>query len=99
LASTTPENHPPALRGRRPRVLRHCVRLGPGGHRRFAKILADPNSRLLLGAHIISPQASALIQPLIQAMSLGNTIDELASEVLYIHPALPELIQQALLEL
>ena len=65
----------------------------------FAKILADPDTRLLLGAHIIGPQASILIQPLIQAMCLGNTVDELASGVLYIHPALTEVIQQALLEL
>jgi hypothetical protein len=38
----------------------------------FAKILADPDTRLLLGAHIIGPQASILIQPLIQAMCLGK---------------------------
>jgi mycothione reductase len=65
----------------------------------FAKILADPDTRLLLGAHIIGPQASILIQPLIQAMCLGNTVDEVASGVLYIHPALTEVIQQALLDL
>ena len=65
----------------------------------FVKILADPASRLLLGAHIIGPQASALIQPLIQAMCLGNTVDEVASGVLYIHPALTEVIEQALLDL
>lgn len=65
----------------------------------FAKILADPGTRLLLGAHIIGPQASTLIQPFIQALCLGNTIDELATAVLYIHPALTEVIDQALLEL
>jgi mycothione reductase len=65
----------------------------------FAKILADPDTRLLLGAHIIGPQASILIQPLIQAMCLGNTVDEVASGVLYIHPALTEVVQQALLDL
>jgi mycothione reductase len=65
----------------------------------FAKILADPDTRLLLGAYIIGPQASILIQPLIQAMCLGNTVDEIASGVLYIHPALTEVIQQALLDL
>jgi mycothione reductase len=65
----------------------------------FAKILADPGTRLLLGAHIIGPQASILIQPLVQAMCLGNTVDEVASGVLYIHPALTEVIEQALLGL
>ncbi len=65
----------------------------------FVKVLADPATRLLLGAHIIGPQASTLIQPLIQAMCLGNTVDQLASGVLYIHPALTEAVEQALLEL
>jgi mycothione reductase len=65
----------------------------------FVKVLADPATRLLLGAHIIGPQASTLIQPLIQAMCLGSTADEVASGVLYIHPALTEVIEQALLEL
>jgi mycothione reductase len=65
----------------------------------FVKILADPGTRLLLGAHIIGPQASTLIQPLIQAMCLGNTADQVASGVLYIHPALTEVVEQALLEL
>ena len=65
----------------------------------FVKVLADPGTRLLLGAHIIGPQASTLIQPLIQAMCLGNTADQLARSVLYIHPALTEVIEQALLDL
>ena len=65
----------------------------------FVKILADPASRLILGAHVLGPQAATLIQPLIQAMCLGSTADEVASGVLYIHPALTEVIEQALLEL
>ena len=65
----------------------------------FVKILADPETRLLLGAHILGPQASTLIQPLIQAMCLGNTADEVATAVLYIHPALSETVEQALLAL
>jgi mycothione reductase len=65
----------------------------------FVKVLADPASRLLLGAHIIGPQASTLIQPLIQAMCLRNTVDQIATEVLYIHPALTEAVEQALLDL
>ena len=65
----------------------------------FVKILADPATRLLLGAHLIGPQASTLIQPLLQAMCLGNTVDQLATGVLYIHPALTEVVEQALLAL
>ena len=65
----------------------------------FVKVLADPATRLLLGAHILGPQASTLIQPLVQAMYLGNTADQVASGVLYIHPALTEVVEQALLGL
>jgi mycothione reductase len=65
----------------------------------FVKVIADPATRLLLGAHILGPQASTLIQPLIQAMCLGSSADQIACGVLYIHPALTEVIEQALLEL
>ena len=65
----------------------------------FVKVLADPATRLLLGAHLMGPQASTLIQPLIQAMCLGTTVDQLARGVLYIHPALTEAVEQALLGL
>ncbi len=65
----------------------------------FVKVLADPATGRLLGAHLIGPQASTLIQPLIQAMCLGNTVDQVASGVLYIHPALTEAVEQALLAL
>ncbi len=65
----------------------------------FVKVLADAESRLLLGAHIVGPQAATLIQPLIQAMCLGNTADQVARDVIYIHPALTEAVEQALLEL
>jgi len=65
----------------------------------FVKVLAEPSTRLLLGAHIIGPQAATLLQPLLQAMMLGNTVDELARGVLYVHPALTEVLEQALLDL
>nr|MDQ6946728.1 mycothione reductase [Actinomycetota bacterium] len=65
----------------------------------FVKVLADPATRRLLGAHIIGPQASTLIQPLLQAMCLGTTVDDVATAVLYIHPALSEVVEQALLAL
>ena len=65
----------------------------------FVKVIADRGRRTLLGAHLIGPQAATLIQPLLQAMMLGQTADQLAREVLYIHPALTEVVEQALLEL
>ena len=65
----------------------------------FAKVLADPDTRRLLGAHIIGPQAPTLIQQLIQGFQFGLTVDEMARGQLYIHPALTEVVEQALLEL
>ncbi|MET8537601.1 mycothione reductase [Streptomyces sp. NPDC005065] len=65
----------------------------------FVKVLANPVDRTILGAHIIGPQAATLIQPLIQAMTLGLTVDRIGRDVLYIHPALTEAVEQALLDL
>ena len=63
----------------------------------FVKLLADPDSRLLLGAHILGPQAPTLIQQLITGMAAGLTVDRMARGQLYIHPAMPEVVEQALL--
>ena len=65
----------------------------------FAKLLADPATGALLGAHIIGPQSPTLIQTLIQAMSFGLSARDLARGQYWIHPAMPELIENALLSL
>ncbi|MFI6101432.1 mycothione reductase [Lentzea sp. NPDC051213] len=65
----------------------------------FAKLLADPATGQLLGAHIIGPQASTVIQPLIQAMSFGLDAKTMARGQYWIHPAMPELVENALLGL
>jgi len=65
----------------------------------FMKLLADPESGRLLAAHIVGPQAATLIQPLVQAIYLDNTVEQLARHVLYIHPAVTEVIAQTLLAL
>lgn len=65
----------------------------------FCKVLADPDTRLLFGAHIIGPQASLLIQSLIQGMEFGLTVDEMAQGQIYIHPALSEVVDGALRKL
>ncbi|MEV5412138.1 mycothione reductase [Thermopolyspora sp. NPDC052614] len=67
--------------------------------RNFCKLIADAETRMLLGAHIIGPYASMLIQQLIQGMRFGQTVDEMARGMLYIHPALSELVENALLKL
>lgn len=64
----------------------------------FCKVIAGPD-RTLLGAHLMGPHASTLIQQLIQGMRMGLTVDEMATGQLYIHPALTEVVEQALLDL
>lgn len=71
--------------------------LEDGDH--FVKLLADPGTWHLLGAHIIGPQAPSLIQPLIQAMSFGQDVRQLARGQYWIHPGLPEVVENALLSL
>jgi mycothione reductase len=65
----------------------------------ICKLLADPSTGTLIGAHIMGDQASTLIQPLIQAMSFGLTVHEMARGQYWIHPALTEVVENALLSL
>ena len=63
----------------------------------FCKLIADRNTRQLVGAHIIGHHASSLIQQLVQGIHLRSTIDDMATGQYYIHPALGELVENALL--
>ena len=65
----------------------------------FCKVLCHAETRELLGAHLMGPQAPTLIQPLVQAMRFGQTVDQIAHDLYYIHPALTEVVEQALLAL
>ena len=60
---------------------------------------ADPDTGLLLAAHCLGPHASTLIQPLIQAASFGQSAREVARGQYWIHPALAEVVENALLGL
>ncbi|MGC4153106.1 MAG: mycothione reductase [Propionicimonas sp.] len=71
--------------------------MADSGH--FVKLLADPATGLLLGAHLIGPDAANLVQPLIQAMALGLPAREMARGQYWIHPALAEVVENALLDL
>jgi mycothione reductase len=63
------------------------------------KVIADPATGELLGAHVMGHQASNLIQPLIQGMSFGQTAHQVARGQYWIHPALGEVVENALLGL
>jgi mycothione reductase len=62
------------------------------------KVIARPDGTLL-GAHMMGPEASTLIQPLIQAITFGLDARTMAEKQYWIHPALPEVIENALLGL
>jgi mycothione reductase len=65
----------------------------------FCKIIAERGTGAILGAHVMGPQASTVIQPLIQAMAFDLGAREMATEQYWIHPALPEVVENALLGL
>jgi mycothione reductase len=65
----------------------------------IAKVVADRRTGEILGAHIMGYQSSSIVQPLIQAMTFGQTAMEVARGQYWIHPALPEVIEQTLLKL
>ncbi|EOM76024.1 mycothione reductase [Rhodococcus rhodnii LMG 5362] len=65
----------------------------------FCKVVADRATGTLLGAHILGPEAPTLIQPLVQAMTFGLGAREMARGQYWIHPALTEVVENALLDL
>jgi mycothione reductase len=65
----------------------------------FVKVLSDPVTDQLLGGHIVGPQASSLIQPLIQAMTFETPARNAARDQYWIHPAMAEVVENALLDL
>ncbi|WP_407835366.1 mycothione reductase [Streptomyces sp. DSM 116496] len=65
----------------------------------FCKVLAEPGTGRILGAHLMGAQASVLIQPLVLAATLGIDAVTLAKSPYWIHPALTEVVENALLDL
>ncbi|MHA7155971.1 mycothione reductase [Arthrobacter sp. TMN-50] len=65
----------------------------------FVKLIANQGTGIILGAHIMGHEASMIIQPVIQAMSFGLDAHTMASGQYWIHPALTEVVENALLSL
>ena len=65
----------------------------------LCKLIAEKGTGRLLGAHLIGEEASLLIQPLVQAMSFGLDAHTMARGQYWIHPALSEVVENALLGL
>lgn len=60
----------------------------------FVKVLIDPETKKLLGAHIIGDEASNMVHMFVLAMTVGATLDDLL-HMIYVHPALPEIARNA----
>jgi dihydrolipoamide dehydrogenase len=60
----------------------------------LAKLLIDRNTRHILGAHILGPEASNMIHLFIVAMKTRATLHDLL-DMIFIHPALPEIARDA----
>jgi len=61
----------------------------------FAKIILEREGLRILGAHIIGPQASILIQEIITLMYTREQNAQLLVDAMHIHPALSEVVQRA----
>jgi dihydrolipoamide dehydrogenase len=61
----------------------------------FVKVIIEKETMTLLGAHIIGPQASVLIQECIAVLSSPEPTIRSISGALHIHPALTEVVQRA----
>jgi dihydrolipoamide dehydrogenase len=64
----------------------------------FAKAIVEKETWKILGFHIIGPHASILIQEVVNALNTGGTALPIIRGV-HIHPALPEVVQAAFLNL
>ncbi len=61
----------------------------------FVKAIVEANSQKILGAHIIGPYASILIQEIINLMYTQEQNAKPLMSAMHIHPALPEVVQSA----
>ncbi|KON32961.1 MAG: dihydrolipoamide dehydrogenase [miscellaneous Crenarchaeota group-6 archaeon AD8-1] len=61
----------------------------------FVKAILQRETGKILGAHIVGPQASVLIQEIINLMYTENQSAEPLIEAMHIHPALSEVVERA----
>lgn len=60
----------------------------------FAKVVFDRRTRLLLGLHIIGPEATDLISEAALALEMGATVEDVAFAI-HPHPTLGEVVMEA----
>jgi dihydrolipoyl dehydrogenase len=65
-----------------------------GADNGVALLVANAENGVLLGATIVAPRASDLIQQMVIAIEMAATLTDLA-EIIYAHPTLSEIIQES----
>jgi mycothione reductase len=61
----------------------------------FVKVIVERGARRILGAHIIGPQASILIQEIVNLMYTQDRSMDAIFSGMHIHPALTEVVERA----
>jgi len=61
----------------------------------FVKVLVEEETGRILGAHIVGPEASMLIQEVVNAMVSGKGDFTPIAQAIHIHPAMNEVVQNA----
>lgn len=69
----------------------HGKAVALGRTKGFVKMLASPADGTILGAAIVGPEASDLIEPLIVAMAFNATVEQYA-RIPHLHPTLVEIL-------
>ncbi|UNQ73955.1 dihydrolipoyl dehydrogenase [Infirmifilum sp. NZ] len=65
----------------------------------FVKVILDKDTRRILGAHIVGPEASILIQEIVNLMYTDDQTAEPIYRGMHIHPALSEVVERAFFHL
>ena len=65
----------------------------------ICKVIADRRTGRLVGGHLMGPESSTLVQPLIQMMAFDQPVAQMVRGQYWIHPALTEVVENALLGL
>lgn len=61
----------------------------------FAKVIVERTTMKILGAHIVGPYASVLIQEIVNLMYTRTQSAEPLMAAMHIHPALSEVVARA----
>lgn len=69
--------------------------LAMGARDSFVKVIVENETFRLLGAHIVGPQSSTLIQECVNLLANESPIIFGITRPMHIHPALPEVVQKA----